>query len=181
MRAIITSKQQQPALQTMIEEYDEEFEKSKSQIKRELLALQDLGRQLVELPDRSLRKIPLSESLLSAIHEARRFKHGALKRQLQYIGGLMREEDSDAIQQALDSLTKPKRETVRLFHQLEEWRDKLLAGDDQLISQLVDELNADRQHLRQLVRNANREREQEKPPRAARNLFQYLQELQAAE
>ncbi len=179
-RAIITQTVGLMASQAMNEENenDYEFEKSKSQIKRDLLALQELGRQLVDLPARDLKKIPVSETVLEAISDAHRFKHGALKRQLQFLGGLMREEDSAAIQLALDGLTQPKREAVRLMHQIEAWRDSLLAGDDEVLNQLVGDLNADRQYLRQLVRNAAREKEHNKPPKSARVLFQYLQELQ---
>ncbi|HEX7026867.1 MAG TPA: ribosome biogenesis factor YjgA, partial [Gammaproteobacteria bacterium] len=77
----------------------------------------------------------------------------------------------------LDGLLQPYREQVQAFHETEQWRDKLIAGDEALLNELVGLFNADRQHLRQLVRNAQKEQAQNKPPRSARILFQYLMEL----
>jgi len=154
---------------------------SKSQVKRELHALQELGEELVQLPNSWLAKLPLDDALLKAVKEAQRLKKGALKRQLQFIGKLMRSADAEAIQTALDALRQPQREDVARFHQLEAWRDALLAGDEEMLTVIIDELpGIDSQHLRQLMRNAIREREQHKPPKAARQLFQYLK-TQSAE
>lgn len=155
-----------------------EGEKSKTQIKREVLELKDLGKQLVELPEKTLQKLPLSESFLDAVLQARRFSRGALQRQLRYIAGLVPNEDVDAIRKALDELRQPHYRQVREFQQLEQWRDRLLTGDETLLNELAQRFpQAERQHIRQLVRNASREREQNKPPRSARALFQYLSEL----
>jgi ribosome-associated protein len=148
---------------------------SKSHIKRELHALQNLGGELVQLSDGWLAKLPLSDELLKAVKEAQRLKKGALKRQLQFIGKLMRSADADAIQTGLDNLRQPQREDVARFHQLEAWRDALVAGDEEMLTVIIDELpGIDSQHLRQLMRNAIRERDQNKPPKTARQLFQYL-------
>lgn len=158
-----------------------EGEKSKTQIKREVLELKDLGKELVELPEKTLQKLPLSEPFLDAVLQARRFTRGALQRQLRYIAGLVPNEDVDAIRKALDELRQPHYRQVREFQQLEQWRDRLLAGDEPLLNELVQRFpSADRQHVRQLVRNASRERELNKPPRSARALFQYLSELNSA-
>lgn len=156
-----------------------EEEKSKSQIKREFRELHDLGRQLVALSGKHLQAMPLSESLREAVLNAKTFSRGALQRQLRYIAGLMSREDAESIRRALDTLLQPQREQVRAFHEIEQWRDKLIAGDDVLLDELVNSFDADRQHLRQLVRNAQKEREQNKPPKSARMLFQYLTELRA--
>lgn len=154
--------------------------KSKSQIKRELHLLHELGKQLVALPQSRLRVLGLTEPLQTAIMDARRFKRGALKRQLQYIAGLMREVDAAAVQQALDAFHRPQQQEVEALHEVEAWRDALLAGDDVLLDELVGRfLNADRQHLRQLVRNASRERQLNKPPKSARALFRELSSLRA--
>lgn len=154
--------------------------KSKSQIKRELHLLHELGKQLVALPQSRLRTLGLTEPLQTAVMDARRFKRGALKRQLQYIAGLMREVDSTAVQLALDGFLRPQQQEVEALHEVEEWRDALLAGDDALLDDLVRRFqNADRQHLRQLVRNANRERQLNKPPKSARALFRELSALRA--
>jgi ribosome-associated protein len=154
--------------------------KSKSQIKRELHLLHDLGKQLVALPQSQLRALELTEPLQTAIMDARRFKRGALKRQLQYIAGLMREVDATAVRQSLDGFNRPQQQEVEALHEVEAWRDALLAGDDALLDELVRRFqHADRQHLRQLVRNANRERQLNKPPKSARALFRELSALRA--
>lgn len=152
---------------------------SKSQLKRESHALQELGAELVALPASKLAKIPLPEELAEAIALAQRIKQrGGRKRQLQYIGKLLRKIDAEPIRQAMSALkNEANRESARL-HRLEQWRDRLVAEGDAALTALLDEQPAaDRQHLRQLVRNARREAEQNKPPKAARELFRYLREL----
>jgi ribosome-associated protein len=152
---------------------------SKSQLKRESHELQALGEELVELPAAKLAKIPLPEELADAIALAQRIKQrGGRKRQLQYIGKLMRKIDAEPIQQAMDALKlDATRETVQL-HKLEQWRDRLVAEGDAALAELLDAYpNAERQHLRQLVRNAQRESKQNKPPKSAREIFRYLREL----
>src|SRR5688572_15309699 len=156
-------------------------EKSKTQVKREGLELKDLGKQLVELPEKALQRLPLSESFLDAILDAKRFSRGALQRQLRYIAGMVPHEDVEAIRKTLEELQQPHRQQVREFQQLEQWRDRLLAGDEDLLNELAQRFpRADRQHMRQLIRNALREREQNKPPKSARALFQYLSELNSS-
>jgi ribosome-associated protein len=154
--------------------------KSKSQVKRELHLLHDLGKQLVALPASRLRTLELTRQLHTAIMDARRFKRGALKRQLQYIAALMREVDAQAIQQALNDFQRPQQQQVEALHEVEAWREALLAGDEALLDELVRRFqHADRQHLRQLVRNANRERQLNKPPKSSRALFRELSALRA--
>jgi len=159
-------------------EENEELIISKSQVKREMQALRDLGKELVDLPLVSLNKFDFSETLLDSIILAQGLKREALRRQLQHIGKQLREEDDAAIRQLLNQISQPQRDEVMAFHEIEQWRDKLLDGDDEAINQAVDRFQeADRQHLRQLVRNARKERQQERPPKSARLLFQYLKEL----
>lgn len=152
---------------------------SKSQLKRDMHELQALGQELTELTTSQLKKIVLPESLSDAVHAARAINaHGARKRQLQYIGKLMRNIDSEPIRQQLDKLKNHSVANKKHFHQLELWRDKLIDGGDTAMSGLLQEHpNIDRQHLRQLIRSAQKEKTQDKPPRAARALFQYLREL----
>ncbi len=100
-------------------------------------ALRELGQQLLELSKNSLQKIPMADVLRDAILQAKRFKREALRRQMQYIGVLMRNEDAEAIQQALDNLLQPHRQQVSVFHEVEQWRDALLAGDDVLMEDLL--------------------------------------------
>ncbi len=164
-----------------LERDDVDYEtKSKSQIKRELHALQALGKELVELPVKQLTDLPISELLREAVLSAKTMKHGAIRRQLQYIGSLMPKEDEAAIRNALHKLQQPHKEGVQAFHKTEQWRDKLLQGDQVLLEELANSYtNFDRQHVRQLIRNAKKEQDQNKPPKSTRLLFQYLTEMQA--
>lgn len=151
---------------------------SKSQVKREMQALRDLGEELVALPLVSLNKFSLPERLFDAIVLAQSLKRDALRRQIQRVGKLLREEDDLAIRQLLSQISQPQRDEVQAFHKLEQWRDKLLGGDDGAINELVSYFpDADRQHLRQLVRNTKKEQQQDKPPKNARLLFQYVKGL----
>ena len=157
---------------------EENQKKSKSQIKRELLTLQELGKELANLPAKVLPQVPLSEPVLEAILEAKQMKKVALKRQLKHIGGLMRDEDEGAIRMALNRLRQPHLKEVKEFHEVEAWRDALLAGDESLLDELIRRFpEIDHQHLRQLIRNAKKEQVLNKPPKSARALFRYLNEL----
>lgn len=157
---------------------DEEQPKSKSAVKREMTALQKLGEELVELAPAKLAKIPMPEQLEEAVMLARRLKNREGKRrQLQYIGKIMRVIDSDAIRQALESFHHDSLAFRQHFHRLEQWRDRLLAEGDKAMEELLEEKpDLDRQHLRQLIRQAQKEASQNKPPAAARKIFQYLRE-----
>lgn len=164
------------------ESLDRDDEKSKTQVKKELLALRTLGKQLVELSKRELDKLDLPEALRESIIDAQTMSKGALKRQIGFIGGLIAEMDHAALEQQLDLLRQPHQGQVREFHQLEDWRDRLLVGEDTVYGELIAEFDDfDVQHVRQLVRNADREAKQNKPPRSARLLFRYLQDLQQAQ
>ena len=149
---------------------------SKSQRKRESTALQDLGEALVALPADQLEAVALPDALREAVLEARRIsKFGALRRQLQYVGRLMREVDPAPIRASLDALSGHSRAHTAWLHRLERLRGRLVDADEGW-----DELaaaHADLQRLRQLARNARHERDQGRPPRAFRELFQALREL----
>ncbi len=161
-----------------IDELEEDLPKSKSQIKREMHELLALGKQLVELPTKQLVDIPLSEKIRDTIVAAKTLKHGAIRRQLQYIGRLMQKEDEESIRTMLHKLQQPHKDEVRAFHQLEQWRDQLLLGEQDLLNELAIKFeNFDRQHVRQLIRNAKKEQELNKPPKSARILFKYLTEM----
>ncbi len=161
-------------------EYEDEweFEKSKSQVKRELLALKELGKELLKLPIKDLDKLGLSERLYEALVKAQGMTRGALKRQIGTIGSLMVHEDHDEIQSRIDKIRQQHNGEVKQFHQIEQWRDQLLAGENDVMSVLRNQFeNFDSQHVRQLVRNSNKEEQQDKPPKSARILFKYLQQL----
>jgi ribosome-associated protein len=154
---------------------ENELEPSKSQRKRDMTALQDLGTALVDLPPAKLDLIPLPESLLQAVREAKRISaHGARRRQLQYIGKLMREVDAEAIRSALDAATNQGAEAVARMHRAERWRERLLEDEAALAEFIEGHATVDAQHLRTLIRNTRREAEQNKPPRSFRALYQEI-------
>lgn len=160
---------------------DDDFDRpSKSALKRQMTALQKLGEELVGLSDRELARIPIEdEDLHRVILEARGINsRSARRRHLQYLGKLMRSVDPEPIERALAELHQGRRENARAFQDLEQWRDRLLAeGDGALDELLADHPGADRQQLRQLIRQHRREVEAGKPPVASRKLFRYLREL----
>ncbi|WOJ94994.1 ribosome biogenesis factor YjgA [Congregibacter variabilis] len=163
---------------------DMEFDEgpSKSARKREMTALQELGEALCALSPRELGKIPIDdEDLLAAIEESSRIKqNSAMRRHRQYIGKLMRRIDPEPLQQALDALYQSRTNDTQRFQQLEELRDKLIRDGDAALGKVINQHpGADRQQLRQLIREAQREAAAEKPPAASRRLFRYLRELQA--
>lgn len=152
---------------------------SKSERKREMQALQDLGAAIVKLSDGELATIPLEGTLAEAIAVARRItSHEGLRRQLQFIGKVMRESDTTAIRTAYDELQNGRQALNQRFHELEQMRDRLIEAGPNAIGEVLEAYpQTDRQHLRQLIAAAAKEREQQKPPAAARKLFRYLREL----
>lgn len=164
------------------EEQEEIIWVSKSEIKRDAQALKKLGEKLVELNDANLEKIPLEENLSDAIKLAQRLQKEARRRQLQYIGKLLRNIDTDPIQEALDKIENKHAQQQALLHKLERLRDELIEKGDDLLSELLNDYpQADRQYLRNLIRNAQKEKEQNKAPKAYREIFQYLKELMITE
>lgn len=162
---------------------DAELQPSKTRRKREAEARQQLGAALLKLSKPAFAQIPLPEKLAEALETARRIRqHGALKRQLQYIGKLMREVDVEPIRAAYERVTHPLQEDVEQHHRLEQWRSRLLAEGDAALGDLLEEHpDLDRQHIRQLIRRARQEAEADKPARAARELFRYLREVASGE
>ena len=153
---------------------------SKSSRKREMQALQDLGEQLVALSPDRLKKVPLPETLYEAIRAAQGFKMEARRRQLQYIGKLMRKIDPEPIQAQLDIFAGNSAAEVAKMHRLERLREQLLE-DEQTIGTIAETWpEADLQYLRTLRRNALKEREAARPPKSFREIFRVLRELQEA-
>lgn len=160
------------------EEDDEIIWVSKSEIKRDAEALKKLGAELVALSKTQLERIPLDEQLLEAILLAQKIKREGLRRQLQLIGKLLRARDPEPITTTLDKLKNRHNQQVVLLHKLEDLRERLVTGDDTVTEEAVALFpHLDRQQLRALIRNAKKEREGNKPPKAYRQLFQYLKEL----
>lgn len=131
---------------------------SKSQRKRDMLALQDLGNDLVDLPAQQLGQLSLDPALVEAIHEARRItSREGRRRQLQYVGRLMRNADADAIRERLEAWRQGSVDETRALHQLEALRDRLIDDDDALTAYLDDHPDIDIQSLRALIRSARSE------------------------
>ena len=134
---------------------------SKSQVKRDMHALQDLGKQLIDLSNEKLNKLSLNDNLLTAIKEAQNSTAREGKRRLyQYIGKLMRFEDADRIRHQLDIWENGSKQQAKAMHRIEALRDVLLR-DDNALTQFFDEFpQIDPQHFRTLVRGARREAQQ---------------------
>ncbi|HFD81420.1 MAG TPA: DUF615 domain-containing protein [Gammaproteobacteria bacterium] len=154
---------------------------SKSSLKRDAHALQQLGTSLVKLDESVWHSLQLPPELVDALREARHIRsRGAHKRQLQYIGKLMREVDPEPIRDYFERQRQQSRLRIREQQRLEEWRERLIAEGDPAVEEfLQSHADADRQHLRQLVRQARKEKAQDKAPRSSRALFRYLRDLQS--
>lgn len=156
-----------------------ELPPSKSQRKREMHQLQDLGERLVQLPAQRLAAIGLPEDLRRAVEEARRItKHEARRRQMQYIGRLMRGIDATPIRLAIAAVDGRSAAETASMHRLERLRLRLLRDEAVLTELARDHPGADVQHLGQLRRNALKEQEQGKAPRSFRELFRALRDLE---
>ena len=154
---------------------------SRSENRRAALEVLELGEQLVALSEAQLAKLPVPESLIPHIQETKRItSHIAHKRQLQFLAKQMRREDDEtleAIRDALDEKGETARREVAAMHRVEAWREKLLDDGDEALAEFLDAYpTADRQHLRQLVRNAVEEKKRNKPPRAFREIFQVVRD-----
>lgn len=163
---------------------DDEFEPvSKSELKREMHRFQELGQKLAALSPEKWASMPMTETLLHALEESRRVtKHEARRRHFQYIGKVMRDEDIDGLQEALDMLDPSSELYGRRIRHLEQWRTRLIE-DPKSLNAFIEEYPAvDRQQLRNLVRNAQKEMQSEppKPGTAYKKLFQLLKEEMSA-
>lgn len=157
---------------------EQEERKSRSQLKRDFVELKKLAIQLVDLPEGQLRRIPLSEKTRIAVVAARSMTRRALQRQVRHLAALIDEEDVSSVRAALKDEDQPHVQEISALHYAEKWRDKLLSGDEALLGKFVEQHpECDRQHLRQLVRNAREEREDGKAPKSARQLFRYMRQL----
>ncbi len=147
---------------------------SKSQLKRDSLALQDLGKRLAALPADHLARIPLDPQLREAIDLAHRIrnKRSALKRHFQYIGKLLRARDPEPIRAALDEIDRDSQQSIHRHPRAEAWRDRIVDEGNTAIDALLDERPAaDRQKLRQLLRNLEQARSDGKKNEQARQIY----------
>ncbi|HEX7647543.1 MAG TPA: ribosome biogenesis factor YjgA [Noviherbaspirillum sp.] len=165
-------------------EFEQKYDRpSKSQLKREMTALQELGEELVSQPKERVMRVPMPEDVREAILECQKIKdHEGRRRQMQYVGKKMRtleEAEVAAIQKVIDSWKGASKAETAALHAIERKRDKLLA-DDKALTELKEQYpEVDVQHLRVLIRNARKEQAESKPPKAYREIFQILKQLHA--
>ena len=165
-------------------EFEQEYERpSKSEMKRQVNALQELGAALIAEPRDRVKRVPMPEDVRDAILECQTItNHEGRRRQLQFVGKKMRtldEAEIAAIQQAIDSWKGASKADTAAMHALERRRDKLLVDDKALTVLLAENPELDVQHLRTLIRNARKEQAENKPPKAYREIFQILKQVEA--
>lgn len=163
---------------------DEENSISKSQKKRDMLALQAVGGELVELSNEVLNKLTLPDELRTAVVDAKRIpksKYGGMKRQMQYIGRIMREIDATPIIDQLASLKAPNKKQTALHHLAERWRERVLEDDTALNAFANEFANADRALLAKLVQGAKDDKAKSRPPKNYRLLYTQIHNLVVAE
>jgi ribosome-associated protein len=150
---------------------------SKSQKKRDMLALQDLGEELVKLSVETIRKLDLPEPLLTAVLDAKRIptsKHGGYKRQMQYIGKIMRNIDAAPIAEHLEAIKSPNNKQTALHHLAERWRERILEDVSAIGGFLNEFPDTDRVKLETHASGAKEEKAKNKPPKHFRLLYQTL-------
>ena len=164
-------------------EFEQEYERpSKTEMKRQSDALQALGQELVEAPRDRVKRVPMPEDVRDVILECQNIKnHEGRRRQLQFIGKKMRgltEEEVAVIKRTIEGWKGASKADTAALHALERRRDKLLADDKALTVLLEEHPQLDVQHLRALIRNARKEQAENKPPKAYREIFQILKDLE---
>lgn len=161
---------------------DDEIEYvSRGELKRDMQILRELGKDLTGVSGKVLAEWNLAPQTLVALLEGKRLVPRALARHLRYVAKLLTDEDAEALRERLDSLHRPHQLGVAAFHRAEQWRDRLLAGDDSALQEILQRHpKTDTQRLRQLTRNARKEAEHNKAPKSARELFKLIAQAQQA-
>jgi ribosome-associated protein len=157
-----------------------ELPPSRSQQRRDALDVLELAEKLVAMTATQLREVPLSERVLDAVKQAQQItSHIAHKRQVHFLAKQMRKEgDLDPIRLAVDKPLEVRRKETATLHLLERWRERLVSEGDPALNALIEEFpSADRSHLRQLIRQAQIERRDQRAPSAQRSIFQVLKGL----
>jgi ribosome-associated protein len=151
---------------------------SKSQRKRDALALQALGEELIGLSPSQLEGVPLPDAVRDAVLGGRALARGAYRRQVRYLGRLLRETDVAPIIQALAAYRSASHADKARLKRIERWRERLMEEGDAAVAALLDtHPGADAQQLRQLLRNARKEQAAGRPPRSYRQLYRFLKAL----
>jgi ribosome-associated protein len=172
------------------QEYDYEYDDNgeivyyavrpnKTQIKRDMAVLFELSEEMSELSSTQLKYLELPDNINKAVVEVSGMPHkGARKRLLKFITGQLHKIDVEPIVEKLARMKNKSAHAVREHHIVERWRDKLISGGNNALTELLDEQpHADRQQLRQLLRNVQKEAEAAKPPKSSRLLYRYLKTL----
>lgn len=168
----------------MTDTEEEENSISKSQKKRDMLALQDIGVELVALSNEVINKLDLPENLHTAVVDAKRIpksKYGGMKRQMQYIGRLMREIDPLPIIEQLNSLKAPNKKETALHHLAERWRERLLTDESALNAFVNEFTDADRALLAKYIQSAIDDKAKARPPKNYRLLYSQVHGLVVAQ
>lgn len=176
----------------MNEEYDYEYEyddkgeivyyavrPNKTQIKKDMAVLFALSEEMSELSATQLKMLELPENIHKAVVEVSGMPHkGARKRLLKFITGQLHKIDVEPILEKFARMKNQSAHAAREHHIVERWRDRLIAGGNNALTELFNEQpHADRQQLRQLLRNIQKETEAGKPPKSSRVLYRYLKDL----
>ncbi|MDO5058742.1 MAG: ribosome biogenesis factor YjgA [Neisseria sp.] len=155
---------------------------SKTQMKKRMNELQDLGMELTKLSNETLKKIGLPEDLHEAVREYKKItSNGATKRQTQYIGRLMRDIDPAPIRDFLAKLKGENTAHNAFLQRVEQARERLIADDTALTAFIAEHPHADAGVLRTLIRNIRKEKEQNKPPKNFRALYQEIKAVMSGE
>ncbi|MEJ1384511.1 MAG: ribosome biogenesis factor YjgA [Candidatus Sedimenticola sp. (ex Thyasira tokunagai)] len=160
-------------------EGDEDQLVSRTQLKREMMLLQKLGERLVGLPASLWEQFNFSPVMRAALEESKRIKsHNAMRRHVRRLGKLLAKEDAEQVSELFARMDNEHLQDTNHFHRLERWRERLLQGGDEVVNELLDVCpDADRQQIRQLVRQSQKEQQLGKPPAAQRKLFKYLRKI----
>jgi len=169
----------------MYDTHDEDYESfenverlNKSQQKREIQTLLTLGKNLSRLDTIALGKMELPQELFQALLDVQAMKHGAEKRQFKLICKILRQMNTESLQETIDSLECKKADQDKKFHRIERWRERLIEEGHVAMTEFMAKYpEADAGQIRQLIRNANKELIANKPPKSSRALFQYLRAL----
>lgn len=155
---------------------------TRTQQRRDALAVLALAQQLVDLPPTKLARLELPEDVMREIGNTRRITaHIARKRQLQFLAKVMRRHDTavfDGVRAALGENRERQRQETAAMHRMEAMRERLLGDTDTALGELIAQYpGVDRQHLRSLIRQAKAEKDSNKPPKAYREIYQLLKDL----
>jgi len=171
--------EEEPVTSIFDEEEERVIRPNKSQLKRDAVALVKLGKKLEALDTAQLGRLPMSDELRESLIEGKAIhQNGARKRHFKFIGKLLREMDTELLEKTINDLEFGAAKANAKFHKVERWRDRLLDAEDQhaLDAWIEQYPQSDITRMRQLIRNAMKEAQQNKPPKSSRALFKLLRD-----